>query len=268
MLFTSLIALVSSWPASRLPLTAQATPLASPVFRFIIWNVGQGLWTTLVVADSCYHFDAGGERAPWRLIVHRCKDRKNFFSFSHWDWDHINFATLASRRLSSACILNPPRGPSSQHKQEMLKALPLCAENEIASHLPLEEIDRISQPDRIQSSTRIKRLAPNDLSRVFDVAADILAPGDSTAREEKVWAQRLGFKARTIHLLVLGHHGSRTSTSQLLLRRLTDLRQAVASARKVRYGHPHSEVVTRLKSAGVALISTEEWGSVEFEVAQ
>jgi competence protein ComEC len=91
-----------------------------------------------------------------------------------------------------------------------------------------------------------------------------LIPGDSTAPQEKIWSyhgnmQKTGF-------LLLGHHGSRTSTSEELLSQLPHLKVAIASARFARYGHPHLEVVRRLKKYHVALLKTEDWGNLWFEI--
>jgi hypothetical protein len=66
--------------------------------QFIVWNVGQGLWTTFSTPAECLHLDAGGEKAPLNLITEECAGKKNYALFSHWDWDHINFALKAKKR--------------------------------------------------------------------------------------------------------------------------------------------------------------------------
>jgi beta-lactamase superfamily II metal-dependent hydrolase len=39
---------------------------------------------------------------------------------------------------------------------------------------------------------------------------------------------------------------------------------AVVSARFTKYGHPHREVIERLKAAHVPLLRTESWGNLHF----
>lgn len=104
----------------------------------------------------------------------------------------------------------------------------------------------------------------NAASRVFMIENRVLLPGDSIASEEKKWG--LFVRKHPITLLVLGHHGSRTSTSEALLKNLPHLKQAIASARREVYGHPHKTVLKRLKKNGVAVIATEDWGSLHWEL--
>jgi competence protein ComEC len=204
--------------------------------EFIVWNVGQGSWATFRHPETCHHFDAGGERNPSKKVRTHCRWVANSLSFSHWDLDHIRLAPDAAKSLPGACIAHWPAGPHAKSKQKYMKGW--------------------LKP---QGST------PNAASRVFVLSRSILLPGDSTDSEERAWALN-GDQLNEVRLLVLGHHGSRTSTSGRLLKALPRLRQAVASARSKKYGHPHKEVADRLKSFGIALLRTEDWGDLRFEI--
>jgi competence protein ComEC len=227
---------------------------------FVTWNVGQGLWTTLVEDGVCLHFDAGGERAPWKAIKTLCASKQNMFSFSHWDMDHIDFIAKAAKRLGQSCLLHMPQGPSTPRKRRFFEHIQTCDSNEaMARHL--KEIDQVIAPRRSQKKAAKQS---NEFSRVFVIEERILAPGDSTRKEEQRWATAASHDP--IQLLILGHHGSKTSTSPALLRNLHFAAQAIASCRKARYGHPHAEVLARLKKAGIATISTEDWGSIFWQL--
>lgn len=89
----------------------------------------------------------------------------------------------------------------------------------------------------------------------------VLAPGDSSTRAETTWASTLRNLEETRYLIV-GHHGSRTSTGEHLLKRLSRLRLAIASARQRRFGHPHPEVLERLSRHHIPLLRTEDWGNI------
>jgi competence protein ComEC len=93
----------------------------------------------------------------------------------------------------------------------------------------------------------------------------LLAPGDSPRDEEKKWIHHFAGLER-VRVLVLGHHGSRTSTSQDLLAKLSGVRVAIASARFRRYGHPHTEVVRELAQRKISLLRTEEWGTIHMRL--
>jgi competence protein ComEC len=230
--------------------------------ELIVWNIGQGQWVTWKTDRSCEHFDMGGERCPWRKIIHACGGRMNVAHFSHWDSDHLNFALQALRRLPHFCVAEQPAGTGSLVKQKKFAQIPMCLANDSAlDRASIEELDRPFQQGQRHRKTS------NELSRVFRLCEGVLIPGDSTIDAEKQWAPRLVEKMRFSRtgLLILGHHGSKTSTSEFLISRLPGLKEAVASARFARYGHPHPVVTERLKKHGVALLRTEDWGSLSFE---
>ena len=103
-------------------------------------------------------------------------------------------------------------------------------------------------------------ISANDLSWVqFD--SGFLLPGDSTKSAEKIWSNDFKNISET-KVLVLGHHGSRTSTSAALLNKLPHLQMTIASARKARYGHPNTEVLQRLRIKKTPVLKTEDWGSI------
>jgi competence protein ComEC len=246
-------------------------------FSFIVWNVGQGLWTTLVKDSRCYHFDMGGERAPWPAILRLCRDKENILSFSHWDWDHIRFAQDAGLKFPRICILNPPAGEPPEKRKGFFDQIKRCARANIeqgdtgsGSRSFIRELRSDPPPDRFQKHA--KKTA-NEVSRVFVIEQTIVAPGDSPQKAEKYWAPQLALHQTNqiqdqnrIRILVLGHHGSRTSTSMALLSRLPHLTSAIVSARKKKYGHPHAEVVARLRDKKIPMLLTEEWGSLHFQM--
>lgn len=235
--------------ASRAGIFLLLMLLAKPLAReapthWVVWNVGQGLWTTLVNGEGCWHFDMGGERAPWMPVMKLCREQRNFLHLSHWDSDHINFSGRASYFLPNLCRVNWPAGAPSDRKVKMVKRIAEC--------LPMKSSLVEWTPASFGSS--------NDSSSVIRVDG-IVVPGDSSKAAEKQWAFSLPGISRT-KVLLLGHHGSRTSTSSLLLSRMPRLQMAIASARRRRYGHPHEEVQLLLRAFKVPLLNTEDWGHI------
>lgn len=66
-----------------------------------------------------------------------------------------------------------------------------------------------------------------------------------------------------VDILKLGHHGSKSSTSQALLDRITPETAIISAGRQNRYGHPHKEVLQRLGENGIPWINTAYQGAVE-----
>lgn len=65
-------------------------------------------------------------------------------------------------------------------------------------------------------------------------------------------------------VLKVGHHGSRTSTSELFLSEVRPTYAVISAGRDNSYGHPHVEVTDALFNAGAITTSTAEKGHVIF----
>ena len=65
-----------------------------------------------------------------------------------------------------------------------------------------------------------------------------------------------------VDVLKVGHHGSKTSTSEEFLRATTPRLAVISVGRKNRYGHPYQEVLDRLRQAGIAVLRTDQDGDI------
>ena len=238
---------------------AVASPIAAKVHPFVvIWDIGQGQWVTVVTNNVCLHFDMGGEH--WLPpVLHFCFNKRNRVYLSHSDMDHIKFLPWGATHLPHLCDAAPPQDPMNSRKKRLIARVRLCR-----SPIFTNEVKVVEITPPINKTFK----GHNDFSRVFVVYGPdraILIPGDSTSHAEQVWSKRLE-QLPAIQILVAGHHGSRTSTGETLLQRLPNLKIAIASARKARYGHPHPEVVARLLAHGVPCLRTEIFGNIGLEL--
>ena len=94
---------------------------------------------------------------------------------------------------------------------------------------------------------------------------DFLVTGDAGAQTEKQLLRRAALPRE--ELLVVGHHGSRSATSEALLRRTMPV-NAVVSVGGNSYGHPTQEVLDRLAACGTAVYRTDKCGNVTFSLIQ
>ena len=222
---------------------------------FVVWNVGQGSWNTLVLMKECLHFDMGGERAPWKEIENLCSRKQNKIYLSHMDKDHVVFLKPFFRKFTSACLQNIPFVIPRRY-QYFIHKVKKCSKG---SH-PLVKI--LWKPQK-KSSQPLKKPKQNALSWIFDIYhGRILFPGDSTSKQEKLW----GHQARKASYFILGHHGSLTSNSEYLMTQLRSCTLAIVSARKKVYGHPHKKVVSRLQKHKLPLLETEKWGHIKIQL--
>lgn len=65
-------------------------------------------------------------------------------------------------------------------------------------------------------------------------------------------------------LLKIGHHGSKTSSSEDFLRAVSPRFALISVGKKNRYGHPHQEVIDRLLTLGIATLRTDQEGDIGF----
>ena len=65
-------------------------------------------------------------------------------------------------------------------------------------------------------------------------------------------------------VLKAGHHGSRTSTSELFLDHVDPKFAVISAGKDNSYGHPHVEVTDALFNAGITTLNTAEDGRVAF----
>ncbi len=221
-----------------------------PHHRLIVWDVGQGQWITYQKHNLCFHFDTGGEYFFIKKIRNACSGHKNFFYFTHADRDHINFLPKIIKKIQPSYLVNPPKKALKKWK------LPKKYLRIIASHP--EVVKTLYNPKSNPS------LSSNQNSKVYLVNKTILISGDSEKKNEKIWSQHPLLSS--VNFYILGHHGSNTSTSQELLDRLPNLKIAIASARKSRYGHPHGLVKIRLYKNKTPVLSTNNWGHIIFEL--
>jgi competence protein ComEC len=102
---------------------------------------------------------------------------------------------------------------------------------------------------------------PNDASFVIRLShgrASVLLPGDL----ERDGEAGLLAAMRPVTVLKLGHHGSRTSTTEAWLDALRPRIALVSCGHPSPFGHSHPEVLARLQARGIALRRTDLAGAV------
>lgn len=224
---------------------------------FIVWNVGQGLWQSYITPSKCYHFDMGGEKAPWSLLKSLCGHKQNIVRISHWDYDHYGFLKSFSYQFKDTCLSEPNFFDPKLKSKNLLKSIQIC--ETLTLHL------QSWRPNLKNNLKLLKQHGSNAFSEVLRLK-NILLTGDSPKELESIWIQHISLKK--INTIVVGHHGSNTSSSHRLLKALqmqTDYFVGLISARKKRYGHPHWAVKRRFKKTKAPLISTEQWGHLVFQ---
>jgi len=89
----------------------------------------------------------------------------------------------------------------------------------------------------------------------------ILLTGDAPIGIEEYLVRAYGNYLRS-EVLKLGHHGSRTSTSELFVDSVRPTLAVVSAGKDNRYGHPHTEVIQIIAERNIPLLNTAVSGRV------
>ncbi|SEM30512.1 competence protein ComEC [Mesobacillus persicus] len=87
-----------------------------------------------------------------------------------------------------------------------------------------------------------------------------LFTGDIGESSEEELVKR--FPEMQADVLKVGHHGSKTSSSEIFLESISIDTAVISAGVKNRYGHPHQEVLDRLKNHQVNLYRTDQQGAI------
>jgi beta-lactamase superfamily II metal-dependent hydrolase len=96
--------------------------------------------------------------------------------------------------------------------------------------------------------------------RVTYGSVHLLFQADAGLPVEAHLAGRVG----PVELLKVGHHGSRSATSDAWLDELAPHEAVISVGRHNRYGHPAPEVLNRLAAHGITILRTDERGTITF----
>ncbi len=113
-------------------------------------------------------------------------------------------------------------------------------------------------------------LSDNDGSCVLlieSVGRRILLAGDIEERQER---ELIGYWQHELasDLLLVAHHGSKTSTSQGWLNRTAPVTAVINNGYGNRFGHPAPQVIDRLEKQGVKVLHTARRGAIEVRLVE
>lgn len=109
-----------------------------------------------------------------------------------------------------------------------------------------------SVPEDTNNTSIVIRIVYGDTSFLFT--------GDAEQEtEEKILESGQDIEST---VLKVGHHGSSTSTSQAFLDAVSPTYAVISCGKDNSYGHPHSETLAKLTSAGVEVLRTDEIGDI------
>lgn len=230
------------------------------VFYF---DVGQAESTLLWGEDFAILIDAG-DRYKTDVIDHlkgHNLKKVDLLILTHPHADHIGQAAAVLETFAVDELWMPGYEHTTLLYEQLLDTIldsdvdyyePKTGEIFDFGQLTLEILNPVEVSNNIHDSGLVVRAVYGEISFLFT--------GDAERRtENRLLSQRLPIEAQ---ILQLGHHGSRTSsTLDFLLAVRPEV--AIYSAGLLNdYGHPHEEVINRLKILEVPIYGTDQHGTI------
>lgn len=259
------VLLPRGWPGRHVAWLALAAtllhrPAAPPrgCVEITVLDVGQGLATVLrtaghtLVYDTGPAFRGGGDAASLVVapyLVGRGVRRFDTLIVSHADLDHSGGVSSLLERVPADRVL----------VGEWLERPDIAQERCVAGQR--WHWDGITFTIRHPPPT--VRFSGNDASCVLQVEIGddrILLTGDVEARVERRLLSQKEFGR--VSLVVVPHHGSRTSSSRDFVATLDADRAVVSAGYGNRWGFPKDDVVERWRTSGAEVLTTAETGAV------
>lgn len=180
---------------------------------------------------------------------------------THADADHIGGIPYLLQNFKVKLMVEGPDSADSNvyHSMQSLLRKGGIREQQVREGSSLKGFD----PVQIKLLGPLGGMADNDASVVALVSygqAHMLLTGDlETAGERRILEEGEGV---AVDVLKLGHHGSRSSTSEEFLAALRPETALVSVGRNNRYGHPSKEVLRRLEAHEVQVCRTDQQGTL------
>ncbi|MBE6949250.1 MAG: DNA internalization-related competence protein ComEC/Rec2 [Ruminococcaceae bacterium] len=232
---------------------------------FTALDVGQGQsvvftageYTAAVDCGGSYH-DAGNILGDYILSMGR--KRLDVLMLTHYDSDHCNGFDELVERIDIGVLIVPDPKISDTDSGDSIIALAESMEIEIIYAYEDMKIDFGDSTMQIYAP-----LAGGDenemcISSLFSCGTfDVLVTGDMNTSVERVLVREKNLP--DIEVLVAGHHGSKSSTGQVLLDAVKP-ETVVISVGANSYGHPSKQVLQRLMAIGAEVYRTDEMGNI------
>lgn len=241
------------------------------VLRVVFFDVGQG--------DAVYIESPTGtqiliDAGPDGGILRHLESELGFFDreldyilASHADLDHIGgFPDVLERYDVGTIIMTENEGQSDAAETFLERTKSEGAEIifarrgmafDLGGGAELEILFPDLEPHFLETNTA------SIVARLTYGEAEFLFTGDAPSAIEEYLVARDGNTIQS-DVLKVGHHGSKTSSSELFLRVVQPALAVVSAGSDNRYGHPHHEVMDRFHLHGIETKNTAEDGSVVF----
>lgn len=234
------------------------TEPARDEYRLTVLDVGQGQCIVLQSRGKTYMVDCGGDSdtraadTAANALLSQGIFRVDGMILTHYDRDHAGGVPYLTSRVETQMLYLP----AGDETQDLLGDDQTC--------FTVSEVTTIRFADAtITLIPAENALSDNESSMCILFQTEncaILITGDQTAAGERALMRRIDLPQ--LDVLIVGHHGSKTSTAPSLLAETQPRLAIISVGQDNSYGHPSQEVLERLEDAGCTVCRTDIHGTI------
>ncbi|MGB4076555.1 MAG: MBL fold metallo-hydrolase [Minisyncoccia bacterium] len=241
-----------------------------PVLTVAFLDVGQGDAIFIESPTGLQMLiDGGRDRSVLRELGKRMSpfDRSlDLVVETHPDADHIGGLPEVFSRYRVTAFLSPGIENDTSQSEALDRAV-LAEEGvevRVARRGMRIELGEGAYADILFPDRDVSHVETNSGSVILRVVygeSEFVLTGDAPVAVEN-YVVSLDKSGLQSEVLKAGHHGSRTSTGEALLAAVTPEIVVISAGKDNSYGHPHEEVLSRVRASGARLLKTMGEGTV------
>lgn len=246
------------------PPSEQAEP-SGGILKIHYIDVGQGDSILLQQGGHNMLIDTGTNDSTDSLISYLSKQnigKIDYLVLTHPHEDHIGGADKVIEKFNVGTIIMPKITQTTKTYKDVVAAMntkKLKAE----APVPGSAFKLGDANCEILGPINSNKEDLNTYSIVMKVtfgSNSFMFTGDAQTSNEKDMIKK-GYNLKA-DVLKVGHHGSRTSSSEAFLEAVNPKYAVISCGKGNDYGHPHKEIMDRLQKLGIKVYRTDESGTI------
>lgn len=255
----------SGWLTGMHGVKAAGTEGNSNLLEVHYMDVGQGDATLIKSGGHAMLIDAGNNSkgtAVQNYLQKQGVKKLDYVIGTHPDADHIGGLDVIIYKFDCTNVLLPDFSKDTKTYEEVADTLK--AKNYKAVHPKVGDTFRLGDASfTVTAPADRKFSSANDYSiavRLEHGDNHFLFVGDAEAESEEEMLKTNQKLSSDVYKV--SHHGSRTGTTEEFLKAVNPRYAVISCGEDNAYGHPHAEVMNRLRKEGIKVFRTDEQGTI------